>query len=336
MAGAEKIGDSLSSRELNDFAETLKKLGRDEEAAKLLKSQADETARRIEDLERRIESFDEPDSESVEFMGELVDLPEESNRDEEAERWREKITEAVRAIVNRYTAEPVENFDAAISAPEDCLPSIIWDYEQEAIEIRQAILFLTEKNPDAEESQVIEAKGYLINVLDSDEENYSEVGQLFEDIENFYEKNLPVSRREFVETLCDHAQFLEDKLDNHSAACEKLTEALNVLENDSESYADEILRVMDRIADNFDTEENFSEAVTWREKAWNFCRENFLEDASESLRVLDELIWACEKLEDRDKVEEYRQQLRAIKEKNLGSAHVDGNLGKRRTCEHTS
>ena len=48
-----------------------------------------------------------------------------------------------------------------------------------------------------------------------------------------------------------------------------------------------------------------------------------MEDDLESLRALDELIWACEKLENRDKVEEYRQQLRAIKEKNLGSSHTD-------------
>lgn len=322
MTVAKKIGIALSPYEINEFVETLKQLGRDEEAEKILASQADDSARRIEDLERRIESFDAPAEETAELMLKLVELLEESNRSEEAELWREKIMEVTRAVINRYTAEPVEDFDAAISALENYLWNIPCDYDQEIL-IRRAILSLTEKKPGVEESEIIAAKKGLTDRLFADEENHPEDNQLFEEIENFYRKDLPTTREEFVEALCDHAEFLKNKFYDYSAAHEKLIEALNFLENDSEASADEILEVMDQIADIFDTEENYSEAVTWREKAWNFCRENLLEDDPEALRALDNLIWACEKLEDRDKVEEYRQQLRSIKEKNLGSAHTD-------------
>ena len=106
-------------------------------------------------------------------------------------------------------------------------------------------------------------------------------------------------------------------------ANEKLTEAFNVLENDSESSADEILDVMNRIAETFIMEENFSEAAAWRERAWNFCRENFLEDAPETLRALRNLIGVYEDSEDYDKIELYRRKLHAVKEKNLGAAHIE-------------
>ncbi|MBR3051158.1 MAG: hypothetical protein IKG61_06880, partial [Selenomonadaceae bacterium] len=170
MTVAEKIGIALSPYEINDFVETLTQLGRDEEAEKILASQADENARRIEDLERRIESFDEPNEETAELMLKLVELLEESNRNEEAEPWREKITEVTSAVINRYTAEPIADFDAAISALENYLWNIPCDYDQEIL-IRRAILSLTEKKPGVEESEIIAAKKDLTDRLFADEEN---------------------------------------------------------------------------------------------------------------------------------------------------------------------
>lgn len=58
-------------------------------------------------MKRRIESFDKPNEETVKLIGELISV---LNRDEK---------EAVFDIIKQYTAEPIEDYDAAISELKD-------------------------------------------------------------------------------------------------------------------------------------------------------------------------------------------------------------------------
>ncbi|MBR0062144.1 MAG: tetratricopeptide repeat protein, partial [Selenomonadaceae bacterium] len=314
VALCKTLGEKISYYELEDFADTLKELGRDEEAEEFLESQTN-------DLKKQIESCDEPDSETLELILNLINLLEDTGQDDEAERWREKINETVHAIIKRYTAEPVADFDAALSELRYCAWSI--SYEQEKIDLKRAILSLSEKKPGVEDFEIIVAKEDLIDSLKSCEENIEEVNQLFEEIESCHRKNLPASRTEFVKTLCDYARFLKYELDNSSAAMEKLKEALEYLEKDSETPANEILDMMNEIADAFDSEENYSEEKDWRERIWNFCKEHFLEDADETLNALNDLCLAYESLEDYGKAERYRRQFRDIKERKFGSFHIE-------------
>ena len=313
----------ISDYDLEDFVETLKKLGRDEEAQQLLNSRADDSARRIDDLKRRIESIETPDAKTVELMIDCFNLMWDANFDEaETARWKEKINETVRAIIEQTCREPVADYDAAIATLNDLL-DLRWGYED--IALKRNILAFTEKKSDATTGEIIAAKKALADSLykksDLIDAEKAEVDKLFEELENYYRQNLPASREELLDTLDNHAYFLNVKLKNIPAAVEKRKEAIALLESDSETLPEKILSELESVSDMFS--KNYPEELIWRERILNFCRAHLVENAPETLNALKILIKVCEKLEDYDKAECYSQELIAAQEKNLGKSHID-------------
>ena len=247
----------------------------------------------------------------------------EADKDAEAEHWQEKINFFVQTIVEQTCREPIEDYDAAISTLDEL--DYLISHDELEIKLKRAILELTEKKPDAKEAEIIEAKQNLLSELwdfIAGTEHREEIKQLFEEIESYYRKNLPTSREDFVKTLSDHGDFLKLN-DQKSVAIEKLSEALDLLEKDSEPYTDEILRTMRDIANVFWDAGNYSEEAVWCERILNFCREHFTEDAPETLEALDELVGVYERLKDYDRAEQFRYELNTLKGKNLGDSHID-------------
>lgn len=155
------------------------------------------------------------------------------------------------------------------------------------------------------------------------DEYRAEAEQLFEDVESYYRQKLPTSCKDFVSTLRRHANFFTG-IENYSAAVEKLTEALDFLEKDSEPFVYERLRIMEDIAYVFGEAENYSEKLSWLERNLKFCREHFTEDAAESLYALRQIILLyCYELADYDKAEQYSRELVDITKRNCGDSHVD-------------
>lgn len=331
----EKRGDDTSYL-LEDFLETLQKLGLDDEAAQISEKivansarEAEDLQRRIDDLQRLIESVDTPNAKNVELMIDRFNLMWDANADEtEKDNWKEKINETIRAIIERTCREPVADYDAAIETLNDLI-DLWWGCED--IALRRNILALTEKKSDATVEELIDAKKDFAQELywkeDLTDADKAEVDRLFEELENYYRQNLPASYGDLLDTLNNHAYFFDWKLKNIPAAVEKRKEILALLESDSETPADKILSVLKEIArmfgGDFSTTNNYSEEFIWRKRILNFCREHFVEDAPETLKALEHLIHACDNLNDRDAAERYRQQLIAAKEKNLGSSHIE-------------
>lgn len=327
----EKRGDDTSYL-LEDFAETLKKLGLDDEAAQISERlvansarEAEDLQRRIDDLQRRIESVDTPNAKTVELMIDCDNLMWNANADEATrDSWKEKVNETIRAIIERTCREPVANYDAAIETLNDLF---FWGWGYEDIALKRNILALTEKKSDATVEEIIAAKKELVmelrtkdNLTDADK---AEVDKLFKELENYYRQDLPASREDLLDTLNNHAGFLNLKLNNIHAALEKYEEIFALFENDSDMPPNEIISRLESIDDMLVVAENYSEEIIWRERILNFCRAHLVENAPETLEALEHLIHACDNLNDRDAAERYRQQLIAAKEKNLGSSHIE-------------
>ena len=300
------------SYELEGFVKTLKQLGRDEEAEQACK-------KFVDDLKRRIEAVEEPNTETVKVMNVLALVLDETSQEMEAEHWRGKIRKTVTAVIEKICGEPIEDYNAAIYALVELSITFSVKIKDLKIEVVRAILALTEKKPAVKESEIIEAKQNLLRWLYLDyEDNRAEAEQLFEDVENYYRQKLPTSREDFLNTLREHADFLQD----HSAAVKKFTESLDLLEKYSEPFVDERLEIMRNIASVFAKAENYSEELIWRERILNFCREHFAEGAPEILDTFEGLISVCKKLNDYDKAELYDRELVDLTERNCGAAHV--------------
>ena len=327
----EKRGDDTSYL-LEDFAETLQKLGLDDEAAQISERLASRSAREaealqrcIDDLQRRIESVDTPDAKTVELMLYRFNLMWDENADKATrDSWKEKINETIRAIIERTCREPVADYDAAIETLNDLI-DLRWGGED--IALKRNILTLTEKKSDATVEEIIAAKKELANAFDFKDDltdaDKAECDRLFEEVENYYRQNLPASREDLLYTLNNHALFLDLNLKNIHAALEKYEEIFALFENDSDMSPNEIISRLESIDYMLVAAENYSEEIIWRERILNFCRAHLVENAPETLEALEHLIDACDNLNDRDAAERYRQQLIAAKEKNLGSSHIE-------------
>ena len=330
----EKTGHRVIFYELEDFVATLKKLGCDEEAAKVLEI----PDYRIADLERRIESFDNPEKETVRLILELIDLLYSDMKDEEAKHWENKIKEVINVIVEQLCCEPIKDYDATLSelsSLENLLTTSSFLVILEKIELRRKILIVTEEKPDVEEKEIIAAKQSLLSLLswfyseggcfddEVDARNIAEIEQLFEEIAEYFRNKLPDSRKELLSTLRAHAEFLKNKLHDYVAAVEKLEEMVILLEKDSETPAKEILNTLNDIVRIFSLEKNYSEKLRWLERIQTFCQIHFVEDAPENLAALENLISAYENVEDYDRIEYYKRKLIEIIEKNRGASHLD-------------
>lgn len=358
------IFNAISDSELKDFADTLEKLGRYKEAANILKKLTDNSARQAEDLQRRIEdlkyrikSVDKPDAETVDLMLELVSCLYESeeardNRffDDEAPDsaevtyWKEKIKESVRAIIEQTCCEPIKDYHATLSTLGHLAFSFRHsEYNKEEIQLLRKILEFTEKNPDANEEEIIYTKKNLLESLSGsirnpfgfgrrykrryradniDKEIVEECNRLFEEIEGYYKKDLPTNRESFLYLLREYMDFLVE-INDTSVAIKKFTEIINLLKEDSKTPANEILYIMERIAAVFEREENYSEEAIWREDILKCCQSHFVENAPEILEALENLISVYQHLDNKDKIAQYSKKLNNARETNLGSSHID-------------
>lgn len=356
------ISISISDSELKDFADTLEKLGQTKEAAEILKKlnddsarQAEDLQRHIEDLKQRIKSVDKPDAKTVDLMLELVNCLYESERDNhffddeapdsaEVTYWKEKIKESVRTIIEQTCCEPIEDYHAVLSTL-DYLAFLFRhsEYDKEEIQLRRKILEFTEKNPDANEEEIIYAKKNLLKSLSEnirspfglgrrtirghrvhkiDKEIIAECNRLFEEIEDYYKKDLPTNRESFLHLLREHVDFLAG-INDTAIAIKKSIEMINLFKEDSETPANDILYIMKLIAAMFESEEKYSEEAIWREDILKFCQSHFVEGAPEILEALENLISVYQNLDNKDKIAQYSKKFNDAREKNLGSSHID-------------
>lgn len=344
-----------SSVTVEILAETLKQLGRHDEAAQVLDSLKDDAERRIEDLANQIDAADEFDAETAELALELIRLLTSEEKDAEATQRLDEFSSNVQAAVEQCTATPIEDYDAAVSTLEslvavisDQRDDIDWDlyfelegkptverltrltlvYCNEAtINLRRGILALTEQNPDATVEKLIAAKKELADSLNGEyvltDDANAEAERLFAELENYYRQNLPASREDLLDTLISHAAFMRAQSENIPAVVEKLKEVLALLESNSETPAADILKALQKVADVLKGAKNYSEELIWRERILNFCTAHFAEDAPEILEALEDLIVVCENLRDNAAAERYMRKLIDAKEKNLGASYIE-------------
>ncbi len=251
--------------------------------------------------------------------------------------WRIKLNDAIKQIVAECTAEPIADYDAAVSTLKSLLP-----YAEKQTDLARKILAFTEQKPAVAESEIIAAKKDLALAKSADYDRWenlfesdAEADNLFTEIEEYFRPKLPSSRKELAETLRAHAGLL-DEFGDHAAALEKLTEMFVFLESDSEPPPAEIFKAMRAVADANYRCNNFPEWLSWLERTLKFCEENFVEDAPETLEALKAPVTFHEcfhddqenvdvyiALADENKRQEYQHRIDAVKAKNLGDTHTE-------------
>ena len=303
------------------IADALNKLGLNDEAAQVYKNF-------IDDLKRRVEVADKPDEKkSVELMVTLAKVLDLTARYNEEQLWRKKITDAVATVISQIR-EPVKDYDAVISTLKD-YSAILGDenYREEQVTLWRKILAFTEKNPDADEAEIVAAKKNLVNCLCewipiyslNEDADTAEELRLFEDVEAYYKKIFPKNFDEFIyKILSEHVKFLYRR---KLPTVAKYMEILDFVEKHPKATANQIFLVMDDVALELYISEKYSEALKLRERMLTFCRENFMENSPEVLRTLHFLNLACIKLKAYDKAERYLKTELEFLEKNLDVAH---------------
>ena len=301
---------------IDDISNTLEELGRKSEARKERENFAIE-------LKKHIENFGKVDEETAEKMDNLATIIFMWMSSPEGTVWREKAKNLRREIVKEKTAKPIEDVEETISEIENligCLSSDLPAEYQEIIELRRKILSLAEENFD--EEKILSEKEQLASDLRDRPEGYAEALNLFEEIaeqtKNLYgatDDTTVYAFRDVVQTL--------DNMGNKSAAFEKRKEILQILmDNDGDDQ--QILSALEDVADycdGWDGIKNYNEALTWRKKILEFCREHFVADGPEVIDALENLTSTLDHL-NLDSTA-YKKELAAIKSENLSEEHRD-------------
>ena len=107
--------------------------------------------------------------------------------------WRIKLNDAIQQIVAEYTAEPIADYDAAVSTLKSLFP-----HAEKQTDLTRKILALTEQKPGVVEAEIIAAKkdlaiakGIAYNRWAVLFEIDAEADKLFTEVEEYFRPKLP-------------------------------------------------------------------------------------------------------------------------------------------------
>ena len=145
------------------------------------------------------------------------------------------------------------------------------------------------------------------------------------DVENYYRKNLPQNSEKLRQILEDRSKFLSRKLNDINGSLEKLKEALEILEkyyDDTEDddffYLNGKSRLMNKIAINYQILKNYSEAVVWYERIWDFYQKHVVDVFKQQALLKDLYLIYCHSLKNYDKAAQYLELKLKLTEKTRG------------------
>ena len=314
----EKVGGEYSFgvyRSLKDFCDTLKKLNRADEAKCELESFADKCKAQL----NVVESLDE----KVEIMEFLRGIAELLGNKTEVKFWEENLRQILREDIAVKTREPIEDFDAAIKAIENLQNNLgrgLADYREE-VRLQRQIIELLQKNPAADEDEIISAQGYLADILACKKEGYVEARALREEIVEYFKAKYPddETHEDILRAMNNLAWLLQHDIEDYNAALTVLKDIHRRLVKKNDD-AKEILEVMDNITSLHFQLNNYAEQLKWRKDILDFCRENFVENAPEVIDAMEELSSVYENMNEYDEAENLRREIADIK----GVKHGEG------------
>ena len=296
------------SDEIEDLCKILIALGRREEAVSIQENRVEKFKARLETLEN--------DAERVDFMEDFERFLRWSDRPEEVAKISEQIKQTLQRIVEDKTKEPVEDYDAAISAIKALSAELNTSEYRQDVELRRKILELTENKPGVSDDEIIDAMKNLAYTLALQKTGCDEALVLREKIVERLKEKFPddETNEKIVDAIDDVAFLLENSIKDYVGALSKRKEILKLLEVGN---ADEkkILYAMKNIADLYGRFrlENYPEELIMRKQILDFCNNNFLPDAPEVIEAMENLAYTYESLQDYDEAEKLRTEIATLK-----------------------
>ena len=221
------------------------------------------------------------------------------NRPDEAKRRLENFSDKLQTPID----EVLENLGVVSEIPEDEEKATMW--EEKKLDILRIFVKFTTREPV--EIETYEAAIGCIKILQS----------MLDDFNAKY-PNDPANEK-IIDTMDEIASSLVD----YDAALEIRKEIFCRLKQGN-ADAKYILYAMKKIALTYEKLKNYSEALKWRKDTYDFCRENFVEDAPEVIEAMENLASVYEKLEDFDNAENLRREIVKIKSEKRGDdSHSD-------------
>ena len=261
--------------------------------------------------------------EKIYLIKNLIGILRNMQRYDEADRWKGKFQKLLRRVVTFETQEPVKDYESAVSSINDLINELNWSKNyREVVDMQRKILKLTKNNPDSTDEEIISAMQRLTNILVLKSEGYEEAFRLSEKIvENFKDKySYDKTNSKILDAMNNVAVLLEKFTGDIYAALIKRQEIFQYLKINNASDK-KILLAMEKIAELWAPYlDNYVEALNWRKKILDYCREKFPEGAPEIISAMENLAGAYENLDQYDKSEKLRAEIVEIRSKQVGDS----------------
>ena len=308
---------SSAAAALTDYCDVLKKLNRIGNAKNILKNFAvgcENYLEIVENLEEKIKL--------METLRDIFDWLEEKDK---VIMWEENRLQIFRDFVKEQTAEPIEDYDAAIGSIEILknnlyLSVLAADKKyNESISLQHKLIELSEKNPDSSKDEVINAKKELAYTLATQKKGYSEALKLRKDIVEYYKAKYPddEANDEILSAMQDLVNLLEYYIGDYKDALTAGKEILRRLNKQNDP--NKIFEANNRIARLLNSMEDYAGEIEWREKIFDFCLENFVEDSPEVINSMEKLSNIYVEVGEYNNAENLMRKIAAIKTDKHGS-----------------